>query len=277
MKREVQDAPTGLPPKLRDKVAIVGFADGHRDAAPADTSEFEIWGLNRLFQVMKRPWTAWFDIHDLGATYGDGRPGGRDEQWIEFARGFAGPVYVRGQDVGLAQSWGVKNAVPYPLDAVLAEFPRYFTNSISYMIALSLLVGHTELHVYGVDMAQDSLMNAEYGHQRPSCEFFLGAAMGRGVQVVLPVGSDLLKSSHLYGVEDDTGFQLKNRARMQELGGRKEQMKQEMANLDAQIAAIQAKKQQVFAGVNQLDGAMQQVAYQMRQLSPEPSERITNG
>ena len=217
---EVLDA---LPIRTRDKVAVVGFADGHREQAPDDTDEFDIWGLNRLFAVMERPWTAWFDIHDLEFTYGDSALGGRDQEWIDWCARFEGPVYVRPQDVELARGWGILTATAYPIAGVLEVFPRYFTNSISYMLALAILMGYDGLSVFGVDMAQSGLPGqGEYGAQRPSCEFFLGAAMAHGIQVYIPDGSDLLKSGHLYGFEDDTGLQLKRRARIQEQAGRKE-------------------------------------------------------
>ena len=73
------EMPMGVPARVRDRAAIVGFADGHRDEAPSDANEFEIWGLNRLFVVMERPWARWVDIHDLAFTYGDSAPGGRDD------------------------------------------------------------------------------------------------------------------------------------------------------------------------------------------------------
>ena len=269
---EVQDAQ--IPGRLKDAVAIVGFADGHREAAPKDNDEFELWGLNRLWSVMERPWTAWFDIHDLQFHYGNQDGTVRDEDHIGFLRGFKGPVYVRAADMDLCKAWGIKSAVAYPMRTVLSRFPRYFTNSISYMMALSLLMGHQKMHVYGVDMAQDSLLQAEYSEQRPGCEFFLGAAMYAGVEVGIPSGSDLLKSSHMYGMEDDTGIQRKRRERRQELGDRKEKMKRDLAQLEAQQnaqnTAWNAQKQQIFAGINQLDGAIQQLTFEARQLSPEP-------
>lgn len=268
------DTPMGVPVRTRDKVAIVGFADGHREQAPDDTGQFEIWGLNRLFAAMERPWTAWFDIHDLAFTYGDLRPGGRDEEWISFCRSFKGPIYLRPQDVDLAKSWGIATAVPYPINEVLASgLPRYYTNSISYMLALAILMGFEEMALVGVDMAQDSLTSSEYRHQRPSCELFIGAAMASGMKVFIPDGSDLLCAASLYGFEDDTGMQLKRRSRKLELGGRKEGMKAEMAKVEGEQASYnsqcEAHKRQLFAGINQLDGAMQEVDFEGIQLSAE--------
>jgi hypothetical protein len=45
--------------------------------------------------------------------------------------------------------------------------------------------------------------NSEYGQQRPSCEFFLGIAVGRGIKIHLPKTSDLLKVRWMYGYEDE--------------------------------------------------------------------------
>jgi hypothetical protein len=67
------------------------------------------------------------------------------------------------------------------------------------MIAMAVMEGYEEIGVYGVDMAQ----NTEYDHQRPSCEYFLGFARGRGIKVTLPKTSDLLQCRWLYGFEDD--------------------------------------------------------------------------
>jgi hypothetical protein len=58
--------------------------------------------------------------------------------------------------------------------------------------------GATHIGVWGVDMAVDS----EYFYQRPSCEFALGAAFGLGIKLYIPAEADLLKTTHLYGFEE---------------------------------------------------------------------------
>jgi hypothetical protein len=80
-----------------------------------------------------------------------------------------------------------------------AQFGDYFTNSISFMLALAIDEGYHTIQVYGVDMAQES----EYNFQRPSCEYFLGIAKGRGIEIFLPKTSDLLKVRWMYGYEDE--------------------------------------------------------------------------
>ena len=41
-----------IPSRTRDKVCIVGFADGHRHLAPFNDDSYEFWGINRLHVVL---------------------------------------------------------------------------------------------------------------------------------------------------------------------------------------------------------------------------------
>ncbi len=93
----------------------------------------------------------------------------------------------------------VPASVKYPFPQMITEFPRgYMTNTVSYMVALALQEGVTHLAVYGCHYDTGS----EYGPQRGSAEYWLGLAEGRGVQVLIPPGCDLLnRPSLLYGYE----------------------------------------------------------------------------
>lgn len=271
--------PAAFPARLKDKVALVGFADGHRHLAPFNNPEFEIWGLNRLHAVLPGRYDRWLEIHDigmyLGEDYQDDSGGGHreaDTQHLEFLRTFPGPVYLRPQDMGRILC---PSAQPYPMADILSMFrPNYFTNSISWMLALAIAMGYREIHLYGVDMAQDQLFSAEYRQQRPSCEWLIGWAQGRGITIGLPPGCDLLKADHLYGLESNSPMMLKNLSRMKELGVRKEQVKKALADLEAQKAAVDKQwidqKIQLIAQINQMDGAMGQVQYQLVNLSAPP-------
>jgi hypothetical protein len=92
---------------------------------------------------------------------------------------------------------------------------RYFTNSISFMIAYAvyegLVCGHQwdEIHVYGVDMA----VGDEYIAQRPSCEYWIGIAEGMGVKVYIPDASDLCKTTFLYAWEEKPQKAFENKMR----------------------------------------------------------------
>ena len=269
------------------KICIVGFADGHRDMPPWDDTDMEFWGLNRLHMVLQNrvgKFDRWFELHSLQKFYLNND----DTVHAAFLHDFKGPVYIRPNDADLMD---IPKAVPFPIEKILEQFGGYFTNSVSWMLALAIMelapaaaafqadpdnVPAPELHVFGVDMAQDTLQTAEYAEQRPSCEFFLGWATAMGIQLKLPEGSDLLKSSHLYGFDETDPERGKHQARITELHGRKTQMQ-------GQLEAGDSERAKLVAGINQLDGAIQDEQYWVRNLMPSeetpPSEEpqpITN-
>lgn len=263
------------PTRTKDKVAIVGFADGHRHLAPFKDPEFEIWGLNRLHAVQEGRWDRWFEIHDVGLYLGEKteNQGQVDAQHLEFFRTFPGPIYLRPQDIGRVLC---PSAQPYPIHAVLRDFPDYFNNSISWMLALAIAMRFKEIHIYGVDMAQDQLFSAEYRQQRPSVELFLGIAMGRGIKIYKPPGCDILLCDHRYGFDDGSPMMLKRLSRLQELGKRKDPIRKKIAELDAQKAAMETQywqqKLELTALIASLDGAQQQVNYEMINLTAPPEQ-----
>lgn len=176
----------------RKKVAILGYTPTRKDA-PYDDPEWEIWGLNDLYRFkapddVKR-WDRWFEFHDerLG-----NRVGRADfsERMAEFAK-WNIPVYLQ------KARPDVPCSVTYPLDEAIERFGNYFTNTISYMIALAIMEGFEEIGIYGVDMSTA----VEYAAQRPSCEYYLGIAKGKGMKVTVHPAADLLKARFLYGYE----------------------------------------------------------------------------
>lgn len=233
-------------------IAICGFALGHVNEAPFGDPAWEKWGINRLHTVHPGPYDAYFNIHDLEQYHGE------DAEHLAYLKNFDGPVYLRPQDIG---KYDVPNAVPFPADELVKKFGRYFNNTVSWLIAYAIEQHPTRMGVYGVDMAQDALLNAEYAQQRPSCEYFLGLAVGLGIELVIPNGSDLLKTTHLYGFEDPDPWVQKMLNRHQEVGQRKEEAKQ-------QLGQLQAQAQQLTNGINQLDGAMQDVQFWLRNWRP---------
>lgn len=237
----------------KPKVCIVGFADGHRGHAPFDDPDMEFWGINRLHAVLPdKKWHRWFELHDLQKFYSE------DEEHKQFLRDADFPVFVRPQDMHVAAEWGITTAVAYPVDEMIATFQPYFTNTISWLLAMAIVEGFQEIQLYGVDMAQDSLSHAEYREQRPSCEWLIGLAQVRGIEVVLPPGSDLMKASHLYGFDSDV-YRDKLTARLQELGQRKENIRNDMTQHQNQANFLQAR-------ISELDGSMQEVQYNLTNL-----------
>lgn len=240
----------------REKVAIVGCAESKGMAPFAQPDQWEFWGVNNLHLTMpKAPWTRWFEMHTFafdGLTY--------------FRRGKAD---FRGQTIGdylaslnalnipvyMQRPWNViPHAVPFPLDAILKEFPRrYFTNTISWMIALAMLEGFKEIGIYGVDMAVSSPLRSqnEYSHQRPSCEYFIGLAEGRGLKVHLPDECDLLKSRFLYAIDEP-----KENAFNKKLTDMQKSMQQRLNEADNKERISNKQKEQYIGAIS----AIQEIA-----------------
>ncbi len=247
-----EDIATPLFQRTSDRVCIVGFAEGHRADAPFLDDDIELWGINTLHKVLPgKRWDRWFEIHDLAKFYSD------DEEHRKFLADAAFPIYVRGQDLAVAAEWGI-DAVAYPRDQILAQFQPYFNNTVSWLLAMAIMMGFKEIQIYGVDMAQDNVMHAEYSEQRPSCEWLLGIAQGQGIRVVIPPGSDLLKASHLYGFDDDA-HRAKLLARSRELGERKEKIRQELTQHAGRVDWLQSR-------LSEMDGSMQELNYQLKNL-----------
>lgn len=189
------------------KAAIVGTAPSSRDLAPFTDESWEIWGVSNVYGQIPK-WDRWFELHNLESRKNEQEyPGHYD--WLKKQ---TTPVYMQQRHEEIPAS------VEYPKQEILDEFGGYFTNSVSYMIALAIHEGATEIGIYGVDMAiNDVGGHSEYAHQRPSCEYFIGLAVGRGIKVDIPRESDLLKVGRLYAYETAGVFALKARVRMKEL------------------------------------------------------------
>jgi len=187
----------------KKKVAIVGFASG-RDLAPYDNPEYEIWTVNNLHQFVPRQDRV-FEVHQRWTWDGQlhGKPA---DQHVKFMQTCGIPVY------NCEVFPDIPTSIRYPLETMIEEFgvqragffnpnhkDGYFTNSISYMIALAIYEKFDVIEIYGVDMA----VGTEYNEQRPSCEYYLGVARGRGIEVRIAPVNDLLKSRFYYGFQDD--------------------------------------------------------------------------
>lgn len=173
----------------KPKIAIVGFAPG-KENAPYEDQEFEIWGCNEMHMAPEvKRLDVLFELHDL--------------DWIKEGKRWKGhyPWLCENEKIPVVmqkQFEAIPMSVPYPKDEIVDEFGRYFTNTISLQIALAIRLNVKEIHIYGVNMATDQ----EYGAQRPSVEFFLGWAKGKGIKVHIPMESDICKNFYIYGLED---------------------------------------------------------------------------
>ncbi len=201
----------------------MGFAPSSRDMAPFDLPAYEIWGINELYQFIPRA-ELWFELHkrdEIEIT-------GRNHKHIEWLKAAKLPVFMQEHYPDIPMSWR------YPIEEITHIFGNYLTNTISYMLAYAILQGYGEIHVYGVDMAQDR----EYGTQRPSCEYFIGLARGMGRKVFIPNTSDLLKCAQLYGYETRWTLWNKMATRKGELARERDAAMQQCRMLEGRVNAL---------------------------------------
>jgi len=229
--------------KKRKKVALLGTVP-HKLLAPFGDPEFEIWAIahaclgdplprvDRIFEIHK-----WDEVVKWGSL-------GAFEAWP------AAPKYL------IEARPDVLNSVAFPFDDLAAKFNIFddrkeplMTNSISWMMALAMDEGFEEIHIYGVNMSH----HTEYGTQKPSCEYYLGLAKGRGIKIYVPKESDLCKSYFLYGKDEEHQTEI-----MVKLNDR-------MNWLQAQLNNFMAQRGQVEQAIQQHIGAIEDVKFWMAQ------------
>ena len=168
------------------KVAICGTSPSSCQKAPYDNEAWEIWSLGGNIHLGKR-FTRWFEMHTQRVL----RNAGTWDVMFQFF-GECKEKLVLGHPCD-----ELPNATPYPIEEIKAKFGKYFTSSIAYMIALAIHEGATEIGLWGIDMLADE----EYGGHRPCCEYLLGIAQGKGINVIVAEESPLLHCERMYAYE----------------------------------------------------------------------------
>ena len=169
------------------QIAVVGLAPSTHDDAPYEDPDWEVWGLpwdNDRYPYFDRL----FDIHPLEcireATPSFYQPGYEDR-----LRELDAPLYMQ-------QAYpDIPNAIEYPLGAVSDLVGDYYNSSIAYMLGLAIFEGADKIGVWGVDMdgpGEPGHAN-EYRDERPNCEYLLGFAKAKGIEIYLPEKCPLLK------------------------------------------------------------------------------------
>ena len=184
----------------REKLIILGWATPTRDNVPYEDESFDIWGCNEMGIKVKGRVDAWFNFHDRV----DLNPKIPKEVWeksidghisiqnIEWLKKLTVPVYMKDGHKDIPTS------TKYPLEKMLSIFGRQCaTSTISYMLALGITQGYKEIHIYGVDMK----LGSEYEYQRAGCNFMIGNALGKGINILIAKGSCLMHVDYLYGYE----------------------------------------------------------------------------
>lgn len=235
----------------KKKVAICGTAPTIANAPFADP-EFDIWGVAHCcFLKEVERLDVIFEIHLKEIWQKDNTP------FFRFPNAL---IYLQKKDESLP------NSETFPVLDILKKYSvnkgfkgesYYMSSSLPFMVALAIEKGYEEIHFYGIHL----VMEEEYFYQRPCLERYIGIAEGKGIKVYTDPGADIMKFGYVYGIQekesDDNVARLK--ARLDEFDKRIMGLTQQLNGTTRQIEAQ----------LNQLQGAREQVVYDLRYLGKE--------
>lgn len=219
------------------KIALVGTAPSSRLLAPYGDPAWDIWvcspgnmtGIPRI--------TRWFEIH-ASMSWPENQQYGPN--YVEWMKKQPFPVYMQSKE------W-VPNAIVYPKDEMVQKFGGdFFTSSFSWMMALAIHEGASEIALYGIDMAS----REEYIQQRPGFYFFRREARKLGIKVSAPHESDIMTSPPLYGFSESRPYYRKLLTRELEIKERVGAMRQQLQE-----------KEKLQYNIAYLEGALEDVDY----------------
>jgi len=187
--------------KYRDTVLILGN-DKWRDKDFLDMSveqmtDYDVWviggglyvdmfGQKENYRNIKEyAFDYIFELHTLET---------RSNEYIKFLE-----FISRDASIVMQESFKEFNAIKFPLDEIINKFnTRYFMCTFAYMFALAIFCGYKKIKIMGVNMTfLDDYV------QKYNCDFWLGMALGRGLNIELSAYCDLLKMPKMYGYEAD--------------------------------------------------------------------------
>lgn len=212
------------------KIAICGSAPSSAALAPFDDPAWQIWACSPAAVPLVRRSDVWFELH----PFIPGQPGNFEAPYCKF---LAEHPCVQ----MIAPAPQVPNSVAYPRDEMLEAFGLYFfTSTISWMAAKAItdLAASQDVEkvmgFFGVDMQGKD----EYLDQRPGAHFFIWEAMRRGIEVIAPMESDILRPPPLYGFCETDPKWVKMFRREIELKARAAQSEKEARLKEAEAAFL---------------------------------------
>lgn len=193
-------------------VAIVGSHPLTHSLVPWHKSYIDVWVFNEAASLgWPKRVQGVFQLHQPPIWKNPvNRNDPKHYEWLQKEHAF--PIYMQ------EHYPDVPSSVEYPLapicdellpgitrhvrrngkDKAYEEAVRYFTSSVTYAIALAIYQGYERIEIYGIEMETTT----EYKRQRDGVTFWIGIALGRGIEVCIPDVSTLLNSL-LYGYEGD--------------------------------------------------------------------------
>lgn len=202
--------PTLTEHKAPEHVAIVGlgpsgmeYFDLVRGLGGSSAWCDEVWAVNALGDVLRCDRIFHMDDVLVQEERTRARPGSNIAKMVAWLKRHPGPIYT-----SIVRP-GYPGLVAFPLEDVLnagldnAGAP-YFNNTVAYAIAYAVFIGVKRISLFGIDFTRPNAHHAEQG--RACCEYWLGVATSRGIEITVPDSSTLLDAcappaERLYGYD----------------------------------------------------------------------------
>lgn len=194
-------------------VALYGFAPETRDLIHNVSGDTEIWSVNWAYRYDIPRIDRLFDVHLPEILRAEKIREYREHwEWLQEPHDF--PIYM------IERMPEVPASVAYPVDELSNDIFRhmitgpnddpddYWVSGISYALGMAIHERPDRIELYGCEMRKTS----EVMYQRDGMALLCGIAMGRGIDVWRPEGSDFL-SAKRYGFE---ASQMVSRASLEE-------------------------------------------------------------
>ncbi len=164
----------------------------------------EVWGINAIGDVIRCDRIFHMDDVQIQQMRAEANPDGNIAAMLPWLKRQAGPIYTS------VVRPGYSGMVAYPLEDVLNGGydtnggAPYFNSTAPYAIAYAIHIGVKRISLFGLDYTMEDVHSAEKG--RGCCEFWLGVAAARGIQITLPEQTSLLDActddrERLYGYD----------------------------------------------------------------------------
>ena len=227
---------------------MVGCAPSTRGEAPWGDTSWELWSQSEACQVPRMDrWFELMSLANLKAGY---------TEYFAWLGSQTNPIYMKQHFDEIPAS------VELPRQELEDNFFREFMSStVAWMLGMAVkehMEGKTVevIGLWGYDMAMDQ----EWASQRAGIMHMVWIAKQQGIAVYIPKGSDLALSPMSYPFFTDDPLLAKTRARMRDIQGKLHAAK-------AELHAVEQAGEKARAGINYLNGAMEQLNYEERRMT----------
>jgi len=164
----------------------------------------EVWGINAIGDVLRCDRIFHMDDLLVQEARAEAKPDSNIAAMVRWLKNHPGPVYTSRLRAGYP------GLVEFPLEDVLNGNGQgnggapYFNSTAAYAIAYAVHIGVKRISLFGLDYTMPNAHHAEQG--RACCEFWLGIAAARGIEITIPDNSSMMDAcatdaDRLYGYD----------------------------------------------------------------------------